>query len=196
MKKMNLKNTVSRAQLGEAEAFAELYDDLYDRVYGFSYKRTLDQAVACDVTSNTFIKLIEKLDKFNWRHDSAFYGWVFKLCSSEISDYYRKQSKYRLNTDYFEDQIQLSGQDDGRVSLEDHVDSLFDGHELHRALKKLKEIERNVIELYYFGGMNYAEIASTTGHSEVNVRVISHRSKDKLRSMLDGSKLALVDRKD
>lgn len=57
--------------------------------------------------------------------------------------------------------------------------------EVERALRRLKPRERQVLKLYFSGGLSYADIAAHTGESQRSVRRIFIRSYQRLREELD-----------
>lgn len=75
-------------QLGEAQAFEELYSRNASRVLGFLRKKVRSEALARDVFQSTFLKL----HKSRSRYDSAFpfVPWLFTICRSELLDALKK----------------------------------------------------------------------------------------------------------
>jgi hypothetical protein len=53
---------VRRAQDGDAEAFGELYDHYVTLVHRYAYNRVGDRATAEDVTSETFVRALRRID--------------------------------------------------------------------------------------------------------------------------------------
>ena len=56
------KELVKKAQK-EPEAFAKLYDKYYPQIFGYILKRVADLEIAQDITSETFLKIQEKIAK-------------------------------------------------------------------------------------------------------------------------------------
>jgi RNA polymerase sigma-70 factor (ECF subfamily) len=56
------------------------------------------------------------------------------------------------------------------------------------ALQKMDEDERDILSLVIGGDLSYREIAAISGISEANVKVKVHRSRLKLRKMLEEDK--------
>lgn len=192
MKTINTKELVIKAQRGDKDAFSGLYDELYDKVYGYCYKKTFDHAISGDITANTFVKLIENLHKFNWVNEAAFYGWVFRICSGEVSNFFKKQNKYNLNSEYFDEDTCDMFEDIKQNNIKEEVDKNLDKERLRAALKKLKAKEKHIVELYYFADMSHKDIANIKDMTEGNVRVISHRAIKKLQGILTQQEYKLI----
>lgn len=56
---------------------------------------------AKDITSNTFLKALKNLNQFEWRNGPFSFssGWIFKIATNEVNQYFRKQNRYRLTID-------------------------------------------------------------------------------------------------
>lgn len=137
------------------------------------------------------MKVIESLPKFTWLNETAFYGWVFRICSGEISNYFKKQNRYSLNNDYFDDDTCALMQD-LRSNIKEEVDQNLDSARLHSALKKLKNKEKHILELHYFANMSHRDIAQIKDINEGNVRVIAHRAIKKLEKLLSANEYKLI----
>ena len=59
---------VERAKAGEREAFEELYLLHFDRIYGYLQMRVGNKHDAEDLTNQTFVKMIESIERFEWRN--------------------------------------------------------------------------------------------------------------------------------
>ncbi len=176
---MNEMTLVEAAKSGDQASLGELYEIYYERVLQYAYRRTFDQQVAYDITANTFVKIAEKIKKFEMRHENAFVGWLFRIASNEIIAYYRKPEKYKSSVFV----------DDDEVYVEETAGELLDTAELYRQLyismRTLKQKEQEVVDLYYFENMSYKEISAATGIREGSVGVLLHRAIKKLQKTLE-----------
>lgn len=186
------KQLIQQAQTGNEKAFEKLYQELYDKVYGFCYKRTFDHSVSGDITANTFIKLIENFHKFEWQNEGAFYGWIFRICSNEVSNYFKKQNKYNLNTDYFDNDTCELLEDVKQSLTSENIDKNLDKQRVNQAMKQLQDKEKHIVELHYFAAISHKEIAKMKNMSEGNVRVVAHRAVNKLKNILSQQEYKLI----
>ena len=74
------------------EAFGKLYDRYFDGVYGFVFRRTDDEDVAGDLTSQAFLKAMQNLNRYEFR-GLPFSAWLYRIASNEVNKYYRKKKR-------------------------------------------------------------------------------------------------------
>jgi len=75
----------------DPRAFGELYDRYYPRILGYVFRITGDYSIACDITSETFLKAWIKIGTFKWRGISIS-SWFFKIASNELNQYFRRKA--------------------------------------------------------------------------------------------------------
>jgi RNA polymerase sigma factor (sigma-70 family) len=68
---------VALAQAGDAAAFAELYERYFDRIYDFLARMVRDRAEAADLTQDTFLRAMDRLDTL--RSGTSFKSWLFTI---------------------------------------------------------------------------------------------------------------------
>src|SRR5262249_35869295 len=64
-------------QAGDSNAFRRLFDSHKDRVYSLALYLTRDEAVANDITQQTFVTLLAKAKEF--RGDAKLSTWLYRL---------------------------------------------------------------------------------------------------------------------
>jgi len=135
-----------------------------------------DVEKAKDVVQDTFIRLyqqdIEKLGK-------GLKAWLFTVCRNRSLDLLRKEKRVVG----FDDQA-LESLSSGRRSPAERSDLVDRLIQLHEALSRLSENQREVILLKFEQGLSYQEISEVTGLSSSNVGFILHHGLKKLRSVL------------
>lgn len=195
---MNVKGreVIDKIQAGDEVAFNAMYDAFYDRVLSYALRRTLDQQVAEDIAANVFIKIVQKIGKFQWRHENSLSGWIFRIAGGEVADYFRKLDRYHFAPP--EDiEIMMNGQgvrNESYKEVEKEIDQSRDFVIVEKAIKRLKPQYQEIIHLYFFEKMKHAEIAETMKMNESTVRVSLHRALKQLRELLgtDIDKLEVV----
>lgn len=178
-----LQKYVTAAAHGDKEAMGALYDALYDRLYAYAYRRTLEQAASQDIVANSFYKILTSIGAFAWKHEAGFYGWVFRITAHEIATYYRQANKYVLQEDWLQ-VVDNPNSEASDIHSNLQIDEEY--RELHGAVARLPEKYRTAIELYYFGGLNHAEIAAALSIREGAARVRLHRAVEALQKALGG----------
>jgi RNA polymerase sigma-70 factor, ECF subfamily len=179
-----LQELVGGARLGDEAAFGHIYDRTYDRLLAYAWRRTFDQQAAEDVVGNTYIYVIERIKTFEWKNEAAFYGWLYKVTMSELSNYFRATKRYSLRQDYFEDDHLESLIDDQAVAIETMIDKNDDAFQLHLALAQLKKKDQRIVELFFFADASHKQIAEAVDMKEGAVRTRLHRSLQTLRNSM------------
>lgn len=163
--------------------FDALYTDNVDSIYRYLYRRTLHRMTAEDLTSTTFLKALEKIDRFD-PAKGTFGAWVMTIAKNVLTDHYRAL-KPTVDVD---DVWDLSSDDDVAADLEDK-----EAHrELREALSTLPKDKREIVLLRVWEDLSYAEIAALTGKTEGNCKVIFSRAMKDLRTIVPLSTLLLL----
>ena len=179
MKDSSYYNDLAQRATTDEEAFEELYEYFFPRVYNFIYARVKNSADADDVTSITFMKMNENLERYN-PGVAAFSTWLFRIALNSIIDYTRRRDKSNeTEWDEFFDPA-------APEYLEPEAQALTkeSNNELLAALDKLNERERRIIELKFFSDLDTRAISEILFMSEGNVRTTLHRTLAKLKKFL------------
>jgi RNA polymerase sigma-70 factor (ECF subfamily) len=178
---------------GDSEAMERLVLKYQNRIYNVILKICADPDDAAELTQETFVKVIENLDKFEGR--SGFYTWTFRIAVNLTLNYCQRNSKLAFRSLDAEQQQQ----DDSQMKqvLKDFLsdDSSPDpaaevqSKELYRiaakALIGLDEAHRAVIVLRDIEGMSYARIAEVLDIELGTVRSRLSRARSKMRDILE-----------
>ena len=131
---------------------------------------------ARDVVQDTFIRLYQQdVDKVK----GGLKAWLFTVCRNRALDVIRKE---RRITNLEEEQMarvpSVRRTPSERADLEERVG------QVHEALNRLSENQREVILLKFEQGLSYEEISEVTGLSSGNVGFLLHTGLKRLRSFL------------
>lgn len=181
-----LKTIIEQAQDGDERAYGQLFDAYFERILGYSFRRVLDAEVAQDIASNVFLKVVQNLERFAWRHEQSFNGWIFRIASNEVNTYFRDQQKYRYldsedSAKVFE---KLTLDEDQRASVEKELDRHQQYTMLHKAISRLEERDQEIIHLYYFEHLPHRAVAEALAMNEGAVRTAMHRAQGRLEKIL------------
>ena len=174
---------VAECQDGTLESFDALYTHYVQPIYRYIYRRSLERALAEDLTSTTFIKALEKIRQYD-ASKGPFAAWLYRIARNAITDHYRT---HRNHTD-IEDVWDLSSDDDTTK----HTDDQLTHQQLRDALQTLPSDKREIVLLRLWENLSYQEIAAITGKSEGNCKVIFSRTIAELRTSLSPSLLLLL----
>jgi RNA polymerase sigma-70 factor (ECF subfamily) len=176
---------IKRAQGGDGEAFARLYETHKSRVYGICLRITRERAEAEDCAQEAFLQCFQKLSTF--RGDSALSTWLYRLTVNVVLMRLRSDNRSKpvsLDTggnpeDTSESPILNSCPVDD-LALIGTVDRIA----LHRALRRLPPGYRTVFLLHDVEGKAHSEIARDLGCSIGNSKSQLHQARVRLRRFL------------
>ena len=79
---------VELARAGDKDAFGLLYDHYQASVYRFLYYRTRSQALAEDLTSETFFRALRSMNSFRWQ-GKDFGAWLMTIARNLTTDHFK-----------------------------------------------------------------------------------------------------------
>ena len=171
------RQIVDAARTGDERALSELYLLYFPRVYRYILARTGNQYDAEDLAEEVFMKVLEAIDRFQWR-EAPFSAWLFRIAHNAVISKRRKETSrgksIQLTDIYATDA-------DGPEIL---VESRLAVREVMAAAQKLPDAQRQVIALRFGAGLTVAETARAMGKGDGNVKVIQHKAIAKLREMM------------
>jgi RNA polymerase sigma-70 factor (ECF subfamily) len=169
-----------RAGRGDQTAFAELFDLLSPMVHGVVRKVVRDPAISEEVTQEVFVELWRLAARFDGTKGSAR-SWASTLAHRRAIDRVRSEQSSRDRQD--RDAAQTAVVHD-TVAAE--VEATMDQARVRRALTQLSELQREAVELAYFGGHTYREVAVLLGVAEGTVKSRIRDGLIRLRDELGG----------
>lgn len=177
---------IRRAQDGETIVVSEIYDHYRGSIFRYLYYRVGDQQTAEDLTSEVFLRMIEKISYYQDQRTS-FQAWLFQIARNLSIDYYRKR---KTKTDIaLEDEF--PGTEDEPLEV---VDRELTSEKLSRALRKLPDNQRDVIVLRFVVGLPIGEVAETLHKTEDSIKGLQRRALIALREILTEWEVTYVSR--
>jgi RNA polymerase sigma-70 factor, ECF subfamily len=173
---------VQRAQRGDEQAFATLYQLHNKRVYSVCLRMTKDVAEAEDLAQEAFIQVFRNLNSF--RGNSAFATWLYRVAvNTVLMKLRRRKSPPMLSLDEPVSNHSPSlkreiGKDD--LSLRGAIDRIA----LRRAIEELPGGARQIYELHEVEGYQHHEIAEQLQCSIGNSKSQLHKAKKTMRALL------------
>lgn len=169
--KTSERKIIELTQNGQLDQFNIIYEKYVKKIYNFTYYKTMSKETAEDLTSQTFLKALRKIDQF--KLDGSFSAWLYQIARNNVIDHYRSQ-KPESN---IEDAWDLSSDTD----IENDLDVQQDLNTAKEYLQKLDSNQREIAMLRLWEQMSYQEIAQITGKTETNCRMIFSRTMSKMR---------------
>ncbi|MCF7812439.1 sigma-70 family RNA polymerase sigma factor [Candidatus Gracilibacteria bacterium] len=171
----NESSLILDCQHGNRESFAPLYDMYAQKIYGFLFHKTLHRETAEDLTSETFLKALEKIETYN-AQKASFSTWLFQIARNTVIDYFRTSR----HTDDIDDIWDI---DSGEDVLE-KVDAKIAYKKIQHHLSVLSADQREILTMRFWQDMSYAEIAQALGKTESSVKMAACRGVKKLKKEL------------
>jgi len=167
---------VQEAQRSPA-AFRPLYNRYFEQIFRFVFKRCADENLANDICSQVFIKAMQKIKGYQFK-GVPFSAWLYRIASNEVAQHYRNTQKNRV------------------VSIEDHsvsnlMDEIWEEDDFEtkrtkmlQVLQQLKPKDMEIIELRFFEGRPFKEIANIMDITESNAKVKTYRILEKMKKLM------------
>jgi RNA polymerase sigma-70 factor, ECF subfamily len=173
---------VQRAQQGDEEAFATLFQLHKKRVYSVCLLMTKDVAEAEDLTQEAFLQVFRSVGTF--RGDAAFSTWLYRVAVNTVLMKLRRRKSPPVLS--FDEPVSSDSpslrRDFGKSdpSLSGAVDRIA----LRRAIQELPEGCRTIFALHEVEGYQHHEIAQLLHCSIGNSKSQLHKAKLKMRDLL------------
>ena len=158
------KRLAKKLLKGDQRAFNSFFEENFARLYRFALVRMSDDAEgAREVVQSTLTRAVQKLHTY--RAESAMFTWLCAICRNEISDWYRRQGRYRDHVVLIEDFPEVQAAVDSfRAPPEERPDRQYQRVEglrrIQVALDRLPAKYGNVLEWKYVEGRSIKEIAA------------------------------------
>jgi RNA polymerase sigma-70 factor (ECF subfamily) len=168
------------AAIGRAtqEALAEVYNRHSGAVHGLARRILRDETLAEEITQEVFLRLWNNPEKFDADRGSLR-SFLLAHTHGRSVDLIRSESARRTRED--RDARLAVGE---TQNVEDEVWDMALAEQIKNALSSLIEGERKAIELAYFGGHTYREVADLLGEPEGTVKSRIRSGMKRLRSEL------------
>ncbi|MCL2820474.1 MAG: sigma-70 family RNA polymerase sigma factor [Oscillospiraceae bacterium] len=176
---------IQRVIGGDKNAFEGLVLTNQKNVYNLALKMTRNEDDALDISQEAFVKAFRQLR--NFRGDSRFSVWMYRLTYNLCIDFLRKKPKTTTTSLYHEDE---SG-DTAPLEIPD-IRNLPEDTILRKEMRKnidegIKELplkHREVLVMREIAGMSYDEIAKSLRINEGTVKSRLARARLKLIEIL------------
>ncbi|MBS6195188.1 MAG: RNA polymerase sigma factor [Clostridiales bacterium] len=153
--------------------YEKLYHSYYLQVYSYVMTIIKDQALAEEITQNTFFKAMTSKKQFEGR--SSELSWLCGIAKHLAMDEHRKNAR-------------LSELDETvaapSVDLEKETEDKDTALQIHLILHELQEPYKEVFQLRVFGELSFSQIGMIFGKTENWARVTYHRARIKIQERM------------
>lgn len=172
-----LAELLKRSSRGDNEAFAAFYDATSARAFGLAVRVVRDPAQAEEVAQEAFLEVWRTASRFQSERGSAI-GWLLTIVHRKAVDRVRsaeaasrRDSGYHLDTQTVTHDVTAEA-----------AEASMEARRVRTALRELTAVQREALELAYFGGYTHTEVASML---DLPVGTAKTRIRDGLIRMRD-----------
>ena len=140
---------------GEQSAFAALYDRVGTQVYGVIRRVVRDPSQSEEVTQEVLLEVWRTASRFERGRGTAM-GWIMTMAHRRAVDRVRSEQASRNRDE------RIAVRDAGEAafdSVAEDVEIRLEQQQVRQALTELTDLQREAIELAYYGGYTYREVA-------------------------------------
>jgi RNA polymerase sigma-70 factor (ECF subfamily) len=169
---------VHAAQDGDRSAFAQLYDRYVDVVFRYVLFRVGDRELAEDVTSETFLRALRRIESVSYQGRDVG-AWFVTIARNLVLDHV-KSSRFRLEvaTAEVDDTRRVESGPEQQVLFKATRSVLLD------SVRQLGDDQRECIVLRFLQGLSVAETAKVMARNEGAVKALQHRAVRRLAQLL------------
>jgi RNA polymerase sigma-70 factor (ECF subfamily) len=150
-----LGELLRRASRGDQGAFAELYDATSRRAFGLALRVVRDPAQAEEVTQEAYLEVWRTSTRFDPDRGSAL-AWLLTIVHRKAVDRVRSAEAATRRDVAYHQQNQPVDHD----ATAEAAEASLEARRVRGALKSLTEVQREALELAYFGGYTHTEVAT------------------------------------
>lgn len=154
--------------------FEEIYTEYFSDVYKYVLSLSRDEAIAEEVTQETFFKAMRHIDQFNGT--CKLYVWLCQIAKNTYFSLSQKQKRFVPGID-----MDFS---DITSDLETSYLDKEAAQRLHVLLHNLHEPNKEVFALRVFGELPFSQIGALFGKTDSWARLIFYRAKKQLQEAM------------
>ncbi|HEU0248545.1 MAG TPA: sigma-70 family RNA polymerase sigma factor [Gaiellaceae bacterium] len=166
---------------GDEPALAELYDRVGRVAFGLAFRVLRDERHAEDAVQEAFLTVWRTAASFRAERAKAS-TWILTLVHRRAVDLVRREERRRAEP--LAEEPAVEGAVEG---TEEAAWLRFERERVQSALKQLPDVQREAIELAYYGGFSQSELADRLGVPLGTVKSRMFAGLARLRELLDDS---------
>ena len=173
----DVRKLVERGQAGDRDALEELYLLHFDRIYSYLHMSVGNRHDAEDLTTQTFLKMLESIGRFQWR-SAPFSAWLFRIAHNLAMDHFRATKRWQPE----EDVPEPPGAEE--PSAEFQAMHVIGRQSMLELIEDLSDDQREVLTLKFVFSFSNGEVATILGKTEGAVKSLQHRALASLQKQL------------
>ncbi len=164
---------------GDEDALAELYDRVSRVAYGLALRVLRDERHAEDAVQEAFLQVWRSAATFRAERAKAS-TWILTLVHRRAVDLVRREE--RRQADPLTDDSAAGGAPE---QTEEAAWLRFERERVQSALRQLPDVQREALELAYYGGFSQSELAERLGVPLGTIKSRMFAGLARLRELLD-----------
>lgn len=178
------ERVMQEMQAGNADAFAVVFKRYHRLVHVTALRILHDAAEAEDITQTVFLEIYRNAGQFDSARGSLKV-WLLQYAYSRSAN----RRNYLLVRHVY-NHVDVTAVDEAESFWSPRRLQLQETSRLtNEALSSLPEAQRQIIELFFFEGLSFKEIAARKKETYSNVRHHYYRGIERLRSYLEASQI-------
>ena len=158
--------------------FEKIYEMYFKDVYFYIRRLSGNDHIAEEITSETFFKALQSIDKFKGECDIRV--WLCQIAKNCYYTYLRKNKKY-INV---EDEYLANVKDEG-LSLTDKINLQEDAKRIHKFLHNIPEPYKEVFMWRVFAELSFKQIGQLFNKSDNWACVTYHRARLMIKERME-----------
>jgi RNA polymerase sigma-70 factor (ECF subfamily) len=168
---------IRRAQAGDADAVAALYQANAPAIFRYCYFRVAERATAEDLVGDVFVKMLEGLPRYVDR-GLPLVAWLFRIAHDRVVDHHRRTARRR--TEALDPRLEADG-----LSPEAEALARAELARVQALMADLNDEQRLVIQLRFIEGYDLETCARILGKNIGAIKAQQHRALRQLGSKLE-----------
>jgi len=173
----NVRRLVERAQQGDRDALEELYLIHFDRIYGYLHMSVGNRHDAEDLTTQTFLKMLESIGRFKWR-SAPFSAWLFRIAHNLAMDHFRARKRWQPE----EEVPEPPGSEE--PSAEMLAMHSIGRQSMLQLIETLSPEQQQVLTLKFVFNFSNADVATILEKTEGAIKSLQHRALASLQKQV------------
>jgi RNA polymerase sigma-70 factor (ECF subfamily) len=173
----HVRELVARGQQGDRDALEELYLIHFDRIYSYLHVSVGNRHDAEDLTTQTFLKMLEKIGSFKWQ-SAPFSAWLFRIAHNLAMDHFRARRRWQPE----EEVPEPVG--DAEPSAELTAMQTIGRESMLKLIDRLSPEQQQVLTLKFVFNLPNAEVASILDKTEGAIKSLQHRALVSLQKQI------------
>jgi RNA polymerase sigma-70 factor (ECF subfamily) len=173
----HVRELVARGQQGDRDALEELYLIHFDRIYSYLHVSVGNRHDAEDLTTQTFLKMLEKIGSFKWQ-SAPFSAWLFRIAHNLAMDHFRARRRWQPE----EEVPEPVG--DAEPSAELTAMQTIGRESMLKLIDRLSPEQQQVLTLKFVFNLPNAEVAAILDKTEGAIKSLQHRALVSLQKQI------------